>query len=528
MNSGASLSSPHITAAPSRPPVSPLVLVDGQPRTDLAASELDRRGPLDERFATLVFDSAASATAPQRAAWVRDLAGRTVTILSPIALDGGGSRLIVEASGRVGDIDDEALGVTDAWSDQLDEPMDHGLNRGATLGELLRADVSIDTLEPAIVNATLPTRVLNASTLRDALRIVCETFGLVVHRDLRWFGGRVIETRSLRSIRHGRPLSLAMPTEAHPIGEVASLSIDTRPDRPRKFIARADHAIAESTFTLIPGWGEADENLADAEYDRTLAADFPAVSSVFRLWVLNEDGSFGGTPFDANALFADPRPIPAVPTPLRPAMTLDESGRSVGIVIERSTDAGVSWQPVTDRVDVLGDRAGVYFDDDTLDTAWLDAVRAGEARVRATASLRHPLPLETIRWRGNPFHGSFVEHAIELGDAFSYRSVTQTSRFRGEIDSGERAADETDDRGAMAEWLAMRAAQTPPIRGSARIELTRIDRGVRIGGRIENIVASDTEHLSGDLHDALLTVTRVRHRIDRAATELTCDVRARR
>lgn len=532
MHSGATLNSPQVAAAPSRLPTPPLVFVDGLPRPDLAVLDIECEGRLDERRAELIFDTAAPSLDPERAAALRQLAGRSVTVASPIALEGGASRLRVELVGRIDRIQDETLSAGDDWSGQLDAPSAAHGDGSLTVAGLFAADgplasteLSIELLEPAIRAATVPASVRSAATVRVALETLCDTFALTVDRHARWVGTGAVESRYLRSMSRARPLSLALPSEAHPIGEVAQITMDTEPDRPTEFIARADPAVVESTFTLIPGWGDTDQNLADSEYDRASSAEFQAVASVFRLWVLNEDGAFDGDVFDASALFEATDPLPRVPLPLRPALTRDPNGRSVGIMIDRSTDAGATWSTAAGRVDVLSDRAGVYLDDDTLDTAWIVAVRAGDARVRVTASLTNPLPLETLRWRGNPLHGSFAEHAIELGDTFAHRTVAPASRFREKIDAGERTADEADDRSVMAQWLALRAADAPPVRGSARIVLRGIDRALSIGDRVADVVAAIGEHLPGDLRGAQLIVTRVRRRIDRAATELDCEVR---
>lgn len=533
MHSGATLNSPQVTAAPSRPPVPPLVFVDGMPRTDLAAVDIERRGPLDERRAELIVDSHAPSLDPSHAVWLRQLAGCYVAIVSPVALDGGTSRLRVEVSGRIDRIDDDMFSVVDDWSAQLDAPNPAIGRSASTLANLFASDgpfasisLSTELLAPAVTCAATPPSVFSAATVRSALDNLCETFGLTVDREAHWVGSGTSETRYLRSIGRARRLSLALPNEANPVGSVAQFAADTRPDRPTKFIARADPAIVESTFMLIPGWGDAYENLSDDEYDRAVSSDFQAVANVFRLWVLNEDGSFDGDASDVGALFEVHGPFPSVPMRLRPSLTQDGNGRSVGVVIERSIDAGLSWSTVTGRVEVLNDRAGVYLDDDTLDAAWLDAVRSGDARIRVTASLAHPLPLESVRWRGNPLHGSFAEHVIDLGETFAYRAVDTASRFREQIDTGQRTADVIDERSAMAQWLALRAAEAPPPRGSVRIVLHGIDRAMSIGDRIDDVVAASGEHLPGDLRDATLIVTRIRHRLDRAATELEGEVRA--
>ena len=203
MHSGATLNSPQVAAAPSRLPTPPLVFVDGLPRPDLAVLDIECEGRLDERRAELIFDTAAPSLDPERAAALRQLAGRSVTVASPIALEGGASRLRVELVGRIDRIQDETLSAGDDWSGQLDAPSAAHGDGSLTVAGLFAADgplasteLSIELLEPAIRAATVPASVRSAATVRVALETLCDTFALTVDRHARWVGTGAVESRS--------------------------------------------------------------------------------------------------------------------------------------------------------------------------------------------------------------------------------------------------------------------------------------------------------------------------------------------
>jgi hypothetical protein len=200
-------------------------------------------------------------------------------------------------------------------------------------------------------------------------------------------------------------------------------------EQPIRFIAEAAGPVVESTFALVGGWDAADEALADGEYSKSGSSDFEAVANVFRLWVLNEDGAFTAEPFDRGpafdltTLFDDGRAIEPQPLRFGHALSQDAAGRSVGVVVEMSIDGGASWSRYPGTASVLSDRAGVYLADDALPAGFLAAVRGGVGKIRVTATLRNPLPLQSVRWRGNPFTGAFRTQRLKLGDAFGWRRV---------------------------------------------------------------------------------------------------------
>lgn len=101
-------------------------------------------------------------------------------------------------------------------------------------------------------------------------------------------------------------------------------------------------------------------------------------SDVSRLWVLNEDGHFDGNTYNRNSPFNNYHPFDFATVltsdsaaagewtrrvrPLKPALTRDADGRSVGVYVEVSFDAGATWVRPKGPIGVLKDRAGIHFD----------------------------------------------------------------------------------------------------------------------------------------------------------------------
>ena len=128
MLSGATLNAMSASVSPSRIASSPVVLVDGQVHLGLSVLEIERRGPLDERSATIVANRHdADPTSPPPLLIQRSF-GDKITIASPIAIEGGANRLRVEISGgidrtrHVSQQLDHAL-IVDDWSVELDTPI---------------------------------------------------------------------------------------------------------------------------------------------------------------------------------------------------------------------------------------------------------------------------------------------------------------------------------------------------------------------------------------------------------------------
>jgi len=463
----------------------PLVLVDGAPRTDLTVVELTLDGPLDRRRATL------RATSRDRTP-----IGAAVTILQPVALTGGVTRLLPLLDGRIvrqrrdlsGEAASRALEAECHWSRTLAQPLSadtlgsdvgtfdaaaHAIDAAAGLGLMLPSD-------PTPLG-DLP----QGGTVGAVLARLLDGRGAVVRRELRWRSGRVEEARRIQPAGAARPVRLPMPALANPAGAVAALRDVRVGVGPIKLIARAAGPVVESTFLLQPGWDATRQDHPDAEYARATSGDFDAVVHVFRRWVLNEDGAFAGEPFDLAGLFETDAPIEPWPLRFGDCLTLDAQGQRRRVILETSTDGGASWRHHPGPWSRLDDRAGVYLEDEPLAAAWLAAVRQGTARVRVTATLRRPEPLTAIRWVGNPFRGPHAERRIALGERFVWRWVDAGSRFASAIAAGEREAATVDERPAMRRWLAEHARSLAASAArEIRVETVRPIVGPRPGDRL--------------------------------------------
>lgn len=260
-----------------------------------------------------------------------------------------------------------------------------------------------------------------------------------------------------------------------------------------RWIARGGRHAVEATFALVPGWDRTLESAADSAYARGQSSDFARYRDVFRRWVLNEDGAFTGSPYDAGpaydtaALFGR-SDVPRRPLRFGPTLSLDAAGAPMPPVVETRWDGAAAWAPAAGRVVVLDDRAGVYFDDDALDAAYLAAAKAGTLEVRVTATLTDPYPLEAERWDGNPFAGAAATRSLDAGEAFTHRRVDPSSVLHGQ---GETHA--TDDRAALATWLDEAIRRRPEADDTTTLELS--------GRHTTNLRALDGVLLDPDLGD---------------------------
>lgn len=169
--------------------------------------------------------------------------------------------------------------------------------------------------------------------------------------------------------------------------------------------------------------------------------------------MLNEDGQFSGPPYSQGSAFdlgilSDQGYVQPQPLKLLPTLTLDGAGSRQRPVVEVSVDGGVSWLTYAGVFVVRDDRAAVYFDDVTLPGAFLTAAKQGLALVRVTASLQSPVPVQAVRWSGNPFVGLTSDRVLDVGDAFRFRRVLPGSINYNGVRSGNLSADEIDERRA--------------------------------------------------------------------------------
>ncbi|NBC96472.1 MAG: hypothetical protein GVY27_08980 [Deinococcus-Thermus bacterium] len=401
----------------------------------------------------------------------------------------------------------ERFDVVDDWTDRLDAPIDPAFqerggaltpvaarrlavggsaNRSAQRWRVGGSDVYVPTSTPggswrvsealeflaaalglplqwravgsALTDRELAEAVPLTGTLDDALASLLEQGGARLAR---------LDAATLAVVDDCTARRVRLPLAA---GVVAS-RVEQRNAAATRWIARGGRNAVEATFDLAPAWDPALESADDAAYDRSQSGDFATYRDVFRRWVLNEDGGFSGSPFDAGpapdlgALFANPS---WTPRPLRfgDTLTPDDAGRRQPPLVELSDDGGATWSGPAGRFVMLDDRAGLYLDDDALDASWLTAVRAGSARLRVTATLTDPRPLTVERWDGNPFAGSATDRALDAGEGFRRLRVDGSSVL-GQAANSDASIDRT---AALRDWLDRMLAERE-ARDVGRVDL---------------------------------------------------------
>ncbi len=486
--------------------------MDGVWRPEFNVTTVTATGPLDRRRAEVESG---------RDEGAGEFVGRPATVMLPMRFDGGDGAWLPLVHGRLAHAD-RSSGATRyarTWTviDEAEHRLAVRVDQNA-LGDVPTVGGLLDAVS-AMTGMALPRRpvgdvealpVMSADrqpgTVGDLLTRLCDRYGLTVERTLEWADGGVVEWWGMRRIDRARRMEFAQPMIRERTASIAA-------PRPRRLVARAAAPVVESTFGLVPGWSFEHEGQAAAAYGRSTSGDFDATRNVYRLWVLNEDGRAPGKAFNLSDLFDEDRVIPPQPLRFGPALTRDDAGRSRGIVIECSTDDGATWSHHGGSSRVLADRAGVYLDDDVLPADLLNAAMAGQAKLRVTATLRCPFPLEVVGWRGNPFAGPFETREIDFGDACAWRRVAETSRYHPAVRAGEMTADEADDRPSLRAVVARMPVIFRRRRGVGRLTLAGLAPALRIGDRIA---------LAPEVEASIEKITR---HVDHDRTEIVAGVR---
>lgn len=471
----------------------PIVRIDGQVREDVFVERLTMQSSFDRRTAVMRMVGADSAP----------ITGQRVDVLLPVLLAGGSGRLAPMFTGRVTLVGHDrgarherrqVQAVCD-WTAALDELWEDHTPQDATAGSWLAGlnawyGLKLSTTPVPAEALAEPVRPGTWGTVGKALQAILSACDCCVQRELTWLGNAVVERRTLRPTHCGRPVRLATTDLANPAGVVAAIERQRRVTGPTKLIAEAPGPVVESTFELRPAWDSASEGLAPSEYVRSTSSDFEAVANVYRLWALNEDASLPGDPFDLTMLFGQGTAVEPTPVPFGDTLTRDKQGRSLGVVVEVSTNGGTDWQRYGQQATVLRDRAGVYLTDDELPAAFFAAATAGQARVRVTATLQSPTPVTCVRWIGNPFAGKYHTRRLDTGQLFGWRRVDEASRYHSAIRSGQMAADEADDRTALESWLARQASPSPHPTNEIVVTTSKCLDSLRVGDQLT--IAGDT------------------------------------
>ncbi len=483
--------------------VQPFVLINDTPEPRLSVESFKVRGPLDLRTARIMMDEPVGpAGVPQ--VWLNAL----VAIAWPVRLNDDETAWPVLMRGELKQVQatdssaqhDRWYELSDLWGQAISQPLNsipqlnpagslitqpYGAlmigregNRSAdrftvngeqvhviqqesglmwtvqSALEYLSASGSLDLLLTGlpreIAHADLDDTIDLTKPLDGLLENMLTECGLVIQRDIARQGGSISETRAVRPTGSGRPIRVVWANGLRPLGDALKISVD-RPAQPAQlWTARAGGWVVESTFELVGGWAPALEGQADDEYDESLSSDFATYADVYRNWVLNEDGFYTqplfnrGPAYDLALLFGEPG-IDPQPIALQPNLTLDDKGSPLDPIVQMSTDSGSNWSVFPKSSTILKDRAGVYLDSQSLPTTFLAAAKAGSARLRATASLRSPLPVEQSRWKGNAFTSILPPRVVDLAETHLFHRVDQNSIHYDNIHAGALVADEVDD-----------------------------------------------------------------------------------
>jgi hypothetical protein len=491
------------TLVPAVHAATPTVFVDAVPEPALQVLRFTASLPMDARRAVLAIDPASSLS-------VDSLRGTPITLATPHALSDGETRWDVLLSGqaqsdarlRAARTDDRTLALNDRLAGLLGDPADTlGLDpaNADTLGDWFRRLAARCDAEPVVAcDPAELWRTINAkpgvsSTLAGLLASALDAAGLALHQSLMLERDRVRRTLCITPARVGRRVALPWPDNTGRGGMVLKADRDAEQTPPRRWVALGGRPAVEDTFALVPGWDPALAGQPDADYARLTSSDYSRYGSVFRAWVLNEDGAFTaepfdqGPPFDAGALFDAPASIDG-PLRLGGCLAADASGLSIAPVVESSTDSGASWSAYPGRAEVMQDRAGVLLADDTLPSAVLAAAKAGTLRLRVTASLTAPDRIERQRWDGNPFAGVGPTRTVRLGDRYRWRRVMPSSIHADAIDTGQLSADVADDRAALGESLRELINRSPGASVSATVQLAGAWTALRVGDTVADPV----------------------------------------
>lgn len=492
--------------------VPPSVFVNGHYDPRLYVARINTQGILAEENAELVMCRMGGGVSHQERSAVDSYIGKVIEILQPISL-GVETRMLplMKGSARPAvqelrkDRDQFEILLVSEWRELLAEVIERRLLRDLqptegwclkSMIEVLNArfnlSLNLELLPTELLNKRVHLKMVSGRLLKNFLESLGEHFQFYVQHERRWDGNRIVEARYLRPHEYSRPVNLNLNTDRN-CGSVQRLSGEVNEDRPVKVVGICESEVVESTFELVRGWAPGLEGEVDAQYAKSTSDDFESVRNVYRLWVLNEDRAFSGSPFmqtshfDAAGVFDEPVEAESYTTPFLDTLTKDESGASRGVIVEISLDEGETWQHYPGRLNILRERGGVYFDDSELPEDYLSACKTGEAIVRVTCSLRNPTPIKRLRAKGNPFMGPFRIHQYELGSIFRYRHVHAGSQFYERLMKGELDSDSIDQRDDCLEWLNELTMRIASVNDSLEIRYGGMSPGLRIGDQLASI-----------------------------------------
>jgi hypothetical protein len=375
-----------------------------------------------------------------------------------------------------------------AWT--LDEAVAYLL---AEHGQSEHVDVpSRDEIRSMVEGLVIRDVALEGRTLGDALDALLELAGARIVATVEPGEGGVSRRLEIWYPRraptgwlaHQRPAARYNPVATN----LSALAVRMRFEAaPRRYIARGDRKLYESTFDLVPGWNDALGTYVPEDFSPSANPNFAAVRDVFRKWVLNEAGDYTAAPYgrgpapDLSALF-EGEPYVRRRRRLLPCLSRDGLGRSHGVYVEVSLDGGTTWHRMDLAARVLVDECGVYLTDDPLPPRYLMASMRGQVRVRVSASVESDSRLSAEYAEEGPADLPGRTRHLAVPAGYRFRHVAATSRFHGQA-----GADEADDTARLEELVAAAYKADRRVPAPTRIEVPYLALGHRPGERILGI-----------------------------------------
>ena len=364
------------------------------------------------------------------------------------------------------------------------------------LGEYGRAQ-AVGVPSPGAVR-----RGVGTAVIRD-VRLEGRTLGEGLDALLELAGGRVRVAAEPQAEGVGRRLELWFPGRApggwlshQAVGEgfdsratqFAGLAVRMEfESAPRRYVARGDRKVYESTFDLVAGWDDALASYDPDDFSPSRNPNFDAVRDVFRKWVLNEAGEYSESPYnrgpapDLSALF-EGAPYVRRHRRFLKCFSCDGLGRSRGVCVEVSLDGGTTWQQTNLSLRIFTGECGVYVASDPLPARYLAAAMRGLVRVRVTAAIESDACLLAER---------ATEGAADLPGRTRYLSVPAGYRFRRVAPTstfyGQGGAEEVDDSAQLQQLVdaAYETDRRSPV--PTRIHMPWLAMGHRDGERLLGI-----------------------------------------
>lgn len=353
------------------------------------------------------------------------------------------------------------------------------------------ADIAISGLEDLedIGGEVYPSRLsLTGQPVGQAIAHTCGLAGLAVrgdrHRDagsgrgiVIYRPGRTGIRRAIKLQHRGTTLDLRR-TDLWKGG----IRFRRRPARRSVLILGAKKAY-ESTFQLQPGWDFVQATYHYRDFIRSEAADWPAVADVYRKWVLNEARLYCDEPYNLDAFdfttISSEDFLLSRQRRFLPCLSRGPDGRGLGIVVEASYDEGSTWQCYGGAVRISEAECTIHLTDDALPANYFQAVRAGTAKFRVTATVTADRRL-SAQVQGDT--AQTVE-VVELPTA-RWTKVHAESMFYNDPDLlPPFESDDTERLRKLAETLSCADAGA----AEARIVLGRVDPTFHIGDIIPRV-----------------------------------------